>query len=190
MYNRLNFEFKIKNSRKTKMGDYRFDHRTGKQTITVNNDLNSYSFLITYLHEVAHLLTFDQYGRRVAPHGKEWKDTFKKLLHPVMNEQIFPPDVLLALKNHFNSPKATSCSDPVLYQLLRGYDGDTDEVLLKEVPVGTLFEFNGKQYKKLEVRRTRAICQEVTSKKKYLIALIAGVTPTSSNESAAKKSVI
>lgn len=159
------------------MGDYRFDHRNGRQTITINNDLNPYSFLITYLHEVAHLLTFEQHGRKVAPHGQEWKNTFKKTLKPVLNEQNFPTDILQALINHFASPKATSCSDPVLYALLKKYDEDNGEVLLKEIPIGGLFQFNNKTYQKLEVRRTRAICQEVKSKKKYLIALIAGVVP-------------
>lgn len=175
LYNQLNFEFKIKKSRKTKMGDYRYDHRSGKQTITVNNDLNAYSFLITYLHEVAHLLTFDQYGRDVAPHGEEWKHTFKRVLNPVLNETVFPAEILVALRNHFNSPKATSCSDPILYELLRKYDEDNGEVLLKALSIGAVFQFNGKSYKKLEVRRTRAVCQEVNSKRKYLIALIAGV---------------
>ncbi|MDW3191595.1 MAG: SprT-like domain-containing protein [Cytophagales bacterium] len=180
LYNQLNFEFKIKKSRKTKMGDFRLDHRTGHQTITINNDLNPYSFLITYLHEVAHLLTFEQYGRKVAPHGQEWKNMFKKTLQPVLNEQNFPPDILQALTQHFASPKATSCSDPALYQILRKYDEDKGEILLKEVPIGGLFEFNGKTYQKLEVRRTRAICQELKSKRKYLIALIAGVVEETS----------
>ena len=57
LWTSIPFNFKVKNNRTTKLGDYRYDRRNGAHSITVNMDLNEYSFLITYIHEVAHLLT-------------------------------------------------------------------------------------------------------------------------------------
>ena len=177
IYNYFEFELKIKKGRKTKLGDFRYDPQRRKQTITVNNDLNPFHFLITYLHEVAHLVTYKDHGRSVQPHGIEWKQNFKRVLKPVLNERIFPSDVLSALKQHLESVKATSCSDPLLYQTLKRYNEDDGSVLLKELAAGSHFELDGKQYQKLEKRRTRSTCIELKSGRKYLVSEIAAVRP-------------
>lgn len=177
LYQHLGFEFKIKKARQTKMGDYRFNPDGGKHTITINNDLNPYAFLVTYLHEVAHLMAFKQYGRTIAPHGKEWKNCFKEVSSPVLVEEVFPKNVLSALNRYFKNPKASSCSDPILYQILKKFDSPNDLVLLKEIPIGQLFEFNNKRYLKLEKKRTRSVCEEVITHRKFLISEIAEVSP-------------
>lgn len=171
----MGFEFKIKKARQTKLGDYRFNPQTNKHTITVNNDLNPFAFLVTYLHEVAHLIAFKQYGRRIQPHGKEWKNCFKEVAEPMLLPDVFHESVLLALKRYFRNPKASSCSDPVLYQILKQFDEPSDKLLLKEIPIGSMFQFNQKVFVKLEKKRTRSVCQEVTSKRKYLISDLAEV---------------
>lgn len=176
LYEYFGFEFKIKKSRQTKLGDYRFDRHSGKHTITVNNDLNPFSFLVTYIHEVAHLVTFKEHGRKVSPHGNEWKENFIKVMKPILNEDIFPSNVFLALQNYFRNPKASSCSDPVLYNVLRQFDEPTGTIPLSQIPIGEMFTFNDKTYLKLEKKRTRSVCQEVNSKRKYLISEIAPVT--------------
>lgn len=169
------FEFKIKKGRQTKFGDYRFQPDIKKHTITINNDLNPYAFLVTYLHEVAHLVTYKEHGRNASPHGTEWKVNFKKVATPVLKEDVFPPGVLLALQNYFKDPKASSCSDPILYNVLRKYDEPTGLIPLSKVPVGEQFVFNETTYKKLEKKRTRCICLAVHSNRKFLIAEIAQV---------------
>ena len=68
--------------------------RAGKKPLYIYNDLNQYAFLITYLHEVAHLITYQKHKNKVAPHGKEWKNDFKIVLLPILNPQVFP-DLLL-----------------------------------------------------------------------------------------------
>ena len=175
LYANLGFEFKIKKARMTKLGDYRFHPQTNRHTITVNNDLNPYAFLVTYLHEVAHLVAFKKFGRRISPHGNEWKTCFKEVSTPMLTEQVFPRSVLAALHRYFKNPKASSCSDPVLYQILKQFDGPTDAILLKNIQVGQLFLFNKRQFVKLEKKRTRSVCQEVTTKRKYLISEVAEV---------------
>jgi len=176
LYQKLGFEFKVKKARQTKFGDYRFDPNGGKHTITINNDLNPYAFLVTYLHEIAHLVAFQQYGRRIKPHGKEWKESFKQVTLPVLNEVVFPQSVLLALKRYFKNPKASSCSDPALYTILKQFDAaEEGTVLLNQIEVGQHFSFNKKVFVKVEKKRTRSICIEEKTKKKYLIAEIAEV---------------
>jgi len=175
LWDYFGFEFKIKKSRQTKLGDYRFSPQTKKHTITINNDLNQFSFLVTYLHEVAHLITYDKHGRKAAPHGEEWKQNFKKVAEPVLNGKVFPPEILLALTNYFKNPKAASCSDPVLYNVLRKFDGPSDMIPLSQVEIGQSFEFNDNTYKKLEKKRTRSVCMALSTGRKYLISEIAQV---------------
>lgn len=177
LWDYFGFEFKIKKSRQTKLGDYRYNPQAKKHTITINNDLNPFSFLVTYLHEVAHLVTFEQHGHSADPHGVEWKQNFKKVTRPVLNENIFPSNILLALTNYFKNPKAASCSDPILYKVLKQFDEPSGKIMLKQIQLGYSFDFNGRQFKKLEKKRTRAVCLELKSNKRYLISEIAEVTP-------------
>ena len=55
--------------RQSILGDYRHPDRKGGHRISVNGSLNKYAFLITLLHEIAHLVTFIHFGNRVASHG-------------------------------------------------------------------------------------------------------------------------
>ena len=175
LYQRLGFELKIKKARQTRLGDYRFNPKTNKHTITVNNDLNPYAFLVTYLHEVGHLIAFKKYGRQIQPHGKEWKQAFKEVSEPMLSEHVFHKSVLAVLQKYFKNPKASSCSDPALYQVLKQFDEPSGKVLLRDVSIGKSFIFNKKAFIKLEKKRTRSVCQEITSNRKYLISEIAEV---------------
>ena len=177
LYEELNFEFKIKKARKTKFGDYRFDRQLDHHTITINNDLNPYAFLITYLHEVAHLVTYQQHRHSVNPHGKEWKLNFKKIAKPVLRLDVFPPDIITQVTAYLANPKASSCSDPTLYQLLKNYDKPNGLVFLKTLHPGDQFYFHEHLYQYLEKRRTRIVCKHMTNGRKYLINQIAEVQP-------------
>ena len=177
LYESLNFEFKIKRARKTKFGDYRFDRLGDHHVITINNDLNPYAFLITYLHEVAHLITYQQHRHSVNPHGPEWKNNFKKVARPVLKPEIFPSEIINQVARYLSNPKASSCSDPLLYQLLKNYDKPNGLVFLKNLKPGDQFYFHDHHYQYLEKRRTRIVCMHLTKGKKYLINQIAEVQP-------------
>ncbi|MEM6525556.1 MAG: SprT-like domain-containing protein [Bacteroidota bacterium] len=141
-----NFTFKVKTKRSTKLGDYRFDPSTSKHTISVNNDLNQYSFLITYLHEVAHLVTFKTHKNRVAPHGREWKEAFKDLMRPVVMNKVFPEQLNRHVIRYMKNPKASSCSDHNLSLALNKYDANPGSTL-HQLSTGDLFRLGSRPLK-------------------------------------------
>ena len=163
------FLLKITRSRRSKLGDYCYHPDRGHQ-ITVNHDLNPHAFLITYLHEVAHLLVFKRYGARKAPHGKEWKRSFVELLKPVMSEAYFPASVLAALRAYCLNPTAATSSFLPLKVALQAFDTPTPGLLpLHTLAVGELFELNLRRFKRLEMRRTRILCADARTGKKYTV---------------------
>jgi len=171
------FHFKIKNGRTTKLGDYRYNPKDRSHTITINNDLNCYAFLVTYLHEVAHLITFKQHGRKVRPHGAEWKNNFKYVALPVLNDAVFPSDVLQSLARYLKNPKASSCSDHNLLKTLSVYD-EQPKKFLSDISIGQEFILGQKVFQKVSLRRTRYVCKEVATGRKYLISKSAQVEPS------------
>jgi SprT protein len=162
----------VARERKSILGDYR--HRTGSRNhrISVNGNLNPYSFLITLLHELAHLLTFEKHGNRVAAHGREWKTVFGQLLAQFIQKEIFPNDVQQALLNSIHNPAATSCADELLLKTLRKYDDRPAHlVFVESIPKGSLFKtHDGKVFRMGERVRKRFRCEEVKTRRIYLFS--------------------
>ena len=163
-----NLVFKIKKERKTRHGDYR-RLPNGKHQITINSNLNTYRFLITLIHEIAHFEAYNTYGKTIKPHGPEWKSVFQHLMLPFIRPEIFPTDVLPLLAMHFKNPKASSDSDPVLALKLKQYDAHNGKTFIFEVPLGATFRlYNGKLFRKGSKRRTRFECTELASGRLYV----------------------
>ena len=163
-----NLVVKIKQERKTRHGDYR-RLPNGKHQITINSNLNTYRFLITLIHEIAHFEAYKSYGKRIKPHGLEWKSVFQHLMLPFLRPEIFPMDVLPLLAMHFKNPKATSDSDTVLSLKLKQYDEPNGKIFIFEVPEGATFRlYNGKLFRKGPKRRTRFECTELPSGRPYV----------------------
>lgn len=164
-----NIHLIISKNRKTKLGDYRPPIRHPNHRISINHNLNKYAFLITYVHELAHLKVYEQYKNKVAPHGHEWKLAFKTLMMDFISPDIFPDDLLEELKRSVKNSKASSFSDLRLSRLLHQYDVKNGYEHVEDLPVDTLFETqNGKHFLKGEKLRTRYKCVNVTNKKTYL----------------------
>lgn len=163
------FHFKLRKKRISKAGDFTCKHGD-TPIITINYDLPPHEFLITYVHEVAHLHVHKQFGFRAEPHGDEWKKAFQRLLTPVLTDAIFPEPVLSELKSHMVNPKASTYSDSKLTQALRTLDPRAKRVvLLSELPEGSVFDFQGRWFKKGKLKRTRVLCQEIKSRRQYLV---------------------
>jgi SprT protein len=172
------FKLKIKRSRSTKLGDYRPPVKGLNHQITINHDLNKYAFLITLIHEVAHLVNWNKHQEKVLPHGEEWKQEYRLLMEPFMRNLIFPEDISQALRRYMQDPAASSCSDISLTRVLKKYDLHSSHLVhLEEIPIQTLFDYNGRQFIKGNKVRTRFKCKEVLSNRYYLFNPIAEVTP-------------
>ena len=159
---------KIVSERVTRHGDYR-RMPNGQHLITVNAGENKYRFFITLIHEIAHLIAFEKYGRRIKPHGLEWKHTFQHLMLPFIRPEVFPQELLPYLARHFKNPKASSDTDAHLSVALKNYDPPTDKNYIFEIPLGATFRIhNGKVFKKGTKRVKRYECVEVATGKVYL----------------------
>jgi SprT protein len=173
------FQLKITRTRQTKVGDFTSKKSISHPRITLNHELNPFLFLITYIHEVAHLRVHLQYGNRVDPHGEEWKAGFRVLMEPMLTQEIFAADILAELQRHMVNPKASSFADTSLTKVLRRYDKDAGQyATLSDIPEGSVFRFQGRFFKKGKIRRTRVLCHEVKTRRHYLVpadVLVSGV---------------
>ena len=174
LYQTNNFDFFLSRPRRTRLGDFTIKPGITPR-ITVNVNLNPYNFLITYLHELAHYVVYNTrkgLKKRVAPHGIEWKTAFNALLQPVMNEQVFPEDVLKPLMIYAQNPKASTGADQILDNSLKKYDDPSislNKTALIHLDEGTVFVFHNRLFVRGSVRRTRVLCTEKVSQRRYTI---------------------
>ena len=176
----------VTSGRRTKSGDFRPPKNGSLPVISVNKTLNEYAFLITLVHEMAHFHVFEKHHkpaflkrrRRVAPHGKEWKEDFRQLMNPFLRLDIFPEKILQALTVHMQNPRASTYSDPQLARLLLEFDNPVTGILIEELSDGAHFTTASgmlfRKEKKLR-RRYRCICQK--DRKIYLFSPLARVFP-------------
>jgi SprT protein len=172
---------RIVSARTSKFGDYRPPKDTVPATITINNNLNPYDFLITLVHEIAHDLVMGNYEREKAtgfrrprrrrpkPHGKEWQDTFRGLMIPLMNPGVFPEDVLSALEAYFSVSVPATKSNQALALALKKYDIPDGSELLQDLPHDTVFYLpSGRAFRKKEKVRKRFRCISLSNRRIYL----------------------
>ncbi|MBO9561836.1 MAG: SprT-like domain-containing protein [Niastella sp.] len=172
--NQYKVHLTITRERKTVLGDYRHATQYQAHRISVNGTLNPYAFLITLVHELAHLVTFTQYGNRVQSHGKEWKTLYAVLLSEFLKEKIFPADIQQAILKSLHDLPASSCADEGLMRVLRKYDRNNEGmVLVEDLPEGQLFDIGeGRIFKKGKKLRKRYQCLEIKTGKMYLFSPI------------------
>jgi len=164
-----NVKLTITKRRLTKLGDYRHPHgKIAYHRISVNGDLNQFMFLLVLLHEFAHLFMWEKHKRSVKAHGEEWKDAYRKLYLDFSS--YFPENVRLIIDEHFKKLKATTCHDEFLTRHLMHMDKEEGVQLLTDLSPGDLFESNGRRFHMINKRRTRFLCEELGSKKKYLVS--------------------
>lgn len=162
----------IAKERTSILGDYRHRTHQTNHRISVNGNLNNFAFLITLLHELAHLLTFEQYAGRVQSHGKEWKMIYAKLLDQFLENKIFPADIEAELKKTLSNPAASSCAEDGLIRVLRKYDaGNSPYFLVEDIAIHQLFRTpDGRVFSRGEKMRKRYRCMEIKTGKLYLFS--------------------
>jgi SprT protein len=169
-------EFKISKNRATKLGDYRHPFKGKGHKISVNNDLNPFAFLVTTVHEFAHLLTWNDHKNKAKPHGSEWKSNFKRMMNPFFELQVFPPEIHHIIINYLNNPAASSCTDLTLARALKKYDTHLSTIRIEELPLNTIFTLkDGRKFKKGDQIRKRYRCECLDNGNIYLFNPLAEV---------------
>lgn len=171
--------------RKSVLGDYRCPApECPAHRVSVNANLNPYSFLITLLHELAHMIVFVHFQNKVSPHGKEWKTQFRHMLIPFIGKGFFPQDVEKALGSYMNNPAASTCTDPGLYKALYRYDERKEgHLLIDDLAVGQLFTVSdGRIFEKTEQLRTRCRCRDIHNGSMYFFQGIMEVKTVRKNK--------
>lgn len=170
-------DFKISRARNSKYGDYRPPYAGQGHRISINHDLNPYAFLVTTVHEFAHLLTWNEHQRKAKPHGAEWKANFKRMMRPFFEQEIFPADIRQAIVRYLENPAASSCTDHQLFKALKKYDQTPEHlVLLESLPLGSVFKLkDGRVFRKDAKIRKRFRCTELASGRLYLFNPLAEV---------------
>ena len=174
-----NVHLTITRERSTVLGDYRHAVDNQHHRISVNGNLHQYSFLITLIHELAHLVTFMQFGNRVSSHGREWKNIYAQLLSQFLQKQIFPSDIQKAIEQSMHNLPASSCADENLQRVLRKYDESKNGfVLIEDLPDGARFIIEGgREFKKGKKLRKRFQCTEINTRKLFLFSPVYEVKP-------------
>ncbi len=165
----------VTKQRKSVLGDYRHAGWGGNHRISINGNLNKFEFLITLLHELAHMLTFEQYRNKVDAHGKEWKQCYSQLLIVFVQHKIFPPEVEKALQKSIANPSATANGESALLLILRNYDAikKEDHFTVADLKEGELFQTEkGKVFKRGAIRRKRIECVELKTGLHYIFSPI------------------
>ena len=168
----------VTKARKSVLGDYRHAALGANHKISVNGNLNKYEFLITLLHELAHLLCFEQFANRVEAHGKEWKNIYSALLADFIRLAIFPPDIQKSLQKTLLNPAATANGETALLLVLRKYDEVKKEgyAFVAHLTEGTLFEsLKGRIFRRGKKRRIRIECLEVATGQVYSFSALTEV---------------
>jgi SprT protein len=175
------FNLRITRPRSTKFADFRPGKPGSLPSISINNNLHPYAFLITFLHEYAHLTVWKKFNQSVKPHGPEWRKEFSLLLNNFIGAGVFPDDVEVVLKNHLFKPKASSIRDVELTKILNKYNPDFSSVYLSDLPDNSFFKLenngsaNGMVFKKINKVRTRYKCLCIQNNRMYFVSGIAKV---------------
>jgi SprT-like family. len=170
-YDVLKFNLTFTGPRSSKLGDFRSPRsQTGLCKITLNSNLNQYQMLITFVHEVAHLLVFRKYGFKAQPHGVEWKKTYAEQLQVYLDLDIFPPDLATQIRQHLNNIKSSTCTDIELTRLLKRYEEGTRRRTVEEMPENAIFRTpNGLLLQKGPKLRKNFKCQCLQNKRWYIV---------------------
>lgn len=165
-----NVHLKITKSRTTKLGDYRPPSAKNRNhRISINHNLNKYNFLITFIHELAHLYIWQKHKNSVLPHGKEWKNEYRLLVQSMLDINVFPQEIADVLKKSIINSKASSSSDINLSRVLGKYDDNADVIHLEDIPEASKFITNtGRVFIKGKKRRTRYVCINDKNNMQYL----------------------
>ncbi len=169
----------ITKRRGSKLGDFRSATRNLPHRISVNGDLNKYLFLFVLLHEMAHLIASQRFGKKAKPHGLEWKAIFKELFFTMVPKNSLPESIEAILPVYFDKHTSNSQANEILIRTVQTFSNNSGlYALLETLPEGTWFMTTiGKHFLKQGLRRKRFLCKCASTGRLYLFNPLASVIP-------------
>lgn len=154
---------KITKNRNSKLGDYRKLPDKSFQ-ITINGTLEPQLFFFVLTHELAHLIAFEKYGRRISPHGMEWKQTFREMLLESIN--VYQEDLKPIILKFSKSPKANFMASP---ELVKYFHREAEEglIFIENLMIGDSFDYKNEVFLIEETAKKRYLCKNLKNGKKY-----------------------
>lgn len=164
--------FKITSHRNSKFGDFCAPNsRCLNPKISINGDLNRYMFLTVFLHEAAHLLTWQKFKSSVKPHGREWQACHQELLLQYL--PIYPEKLRPFVLKYCRKIPISSIDVVNLERALQNYNKEVvSNLLLMDLSFGDQFVLQSHPDDIFEIqskRRTRYVCRALSSGKLFLI---------------------
>jgi hypothetical protein len=166
--------------RTTKFGDFKPPRGNEIPRLSVNGNLNRYAFLVTLVHEIAHLKVWNRFKNKVKPHGPEWKQCYAMLLQECLDANLFNEHLEPVIARHMKKPGYASGTDHTLTLALRKYDKGNRALTLDQLPMGAAFRIGKKTFVKGKLMRKRFLCEERETKRQYRVHALAEVEPLSS----------
>ena len=137
--------------------------------------------LLTAIHELAHGVVWLDYpaSSKIKAHGPEWQNTFQDLLTYALQSHFFSAQAEPFIVRHIQQGvSASSGTDIQLEEYFMQQEAST-ALLLKQLPMGCLFEFEGMVFQKGRKLKKRFECTEVQSNRLYRIHPLARVEQVS-----------
>jgi len=174
MVHKLHLHIEV--ARKSKYGDYSAHEGKGNR-ISINHNLSSFEFLITFIHELSHHTAFKKYPRNIDAHGAEWKEEFKANMLMFFQYDIFPDLLKQAVAKHMKNPKYSHSSDIKLMTALRSFSNKNIALVLNEIPEGSHFKMKNNPVIMIKKKKLRTyfLCETVETKKLYKVHAFAEV---------------
>ncbi|WP_294299157.1 SprT-like domain-containing protein [uncultured Chryseobacterium sp.] len=163
---------KITRNRDSKLGDYR-KLPDGSHEITINSTLVPQLFFFVLTHELAHLIAFEKYGRRISPHGNEWKETFRKML--LQSLDVYEENLRPIIVKFSKSPKANFMASPDLIKYFHIDKHDDTLVFIETLQKGDFFVYRNEKYLLEGLIKKNYLCKHLATGRKYSFKPLARV---------------
>jgi len=166
-----NLKLIIRNPRKSFYGNMIYAKKEEKYKIYLNRNLSPNFFLYVFLHEYAHVLAHLQFGRKIKPHGKEWQKSFFILLQEAMDKGLFESNIHAEIeKQFFKTCVYSNMRDSHIKSLMDKIDLGKEHHYIKDMPIHSVVVLPNNLNLKIEKKiRTRYLCSDMNSNKKYLV---------------------
>jgi SprT protein len=163
---------KVTRNRNSKLGDYR-KLPNHSHEITINSTLVPQLFFFVLTHELAHLIAFEKYGRKISPHGNEWKETFRHML--LQSISVYEEDLRPVIIQFSKSPKANFMASPDLVKYFHIEKQEDSLTFIEELEKGDFFMYRNEKYLLEGLIKKNYLCKNLATGRKYSFKPLARV---------------